>query len=134
LRLAHETLSERLLLWSFSMSLWLKVSQKLGLKTNVKIRQELKTQLLAERRRAAEKMADRNYWRNVGDLEMEAALDIEVTIAGIPEHLSCNEYQEQLARALEKLADQWRANGNDEDGYGVATVHAVGRLLPSYCG
>lgn len=116
------------------MSWWSQTFQKLGLETNVKIRQELKAQLFAEQRRAAEKIADRNYWRNVGDLEMQAVLDIEATIAGVSEHLSHNEYQEQLARALERLAAQWRANADDEDGYGVATVHAVGRTLPSYGG
>ena len=116
------------------MSLWSHIFQKLGLETNEQVRDELKAKLLAEQRRAAEKIADRNYWRNVGDLEMEAVLDIEAAIAQIPTHLSHHEYREQLARVLEKLAAQWRANGDDEDGYGVATVHAMGRAVPNYRG
>jgi hypothetical protein len=114
---------------------WLKIlCRTLGLETNKQIRDGLKAQLEVEERRATEKIADRNYWRNVGDIERAAVLDIEAAIAGVPDHLSPKEYRDKLTRELETVAEQWRVNVDDEDGYGIATVHAVGRILSTYDG
>ncbi len=53
-------------------------------------------------------MANRDYWRNVGDLEMEAVLDIETCILGISESLSPVEYREQIAPLHWRT---WLSNG-----------------------
>lgn len=99
---------------------------------NAQLLVRLLTSLEAEEKRAAEKQADRDYWLNVGDIEMLAAQDIRSTLGQVDSGLATATYTAALERALEQLAQRWRGNDFDEDGYGVATVHAVGRLLPDY--
>jgi len=116
------------------MSLASSLKKLWGSETYTDIRNRLLEKLQEEERRALEKMANRDYWRNVGDLEMAAVKDIRACILIIPQNMSASAYGEQAARALDELAAQWRNKDEDEDGYGVATVHAVGRVLPDYYG
>jgi hypothetical protein len=101
---------------------------------NAALRDSLLESIAKEERRACEKMADRDYWRIVGDLEMQAVAEIRAVLQEISEHLPPAQYRKRVVRALEGLAVQWRNNDEDEDGYGVATVHAVGKLLAEYLG
>lgn len=76
---------------------------------NQELYQKLADRIERELKTAAEKQADRSYWLNVGDIEKMAA------------------------SGLDRLACRWRQS-DYEDGYGVGTIHAIGRLLPDYTG
>lgn len=101
---------------------------------NLALRDRLLGRLAVEELRAHEKKANPDYWRNVGDIELAAAHDVRDRISKVAEELPSEQYLDAVTVALEDLAASWRANDFDEDGYGVATVHAVGRELPAYGG
>lgn len=94
----------------------------------------LLARLAEEEQLAKEKIANPSYWLNVGHIEMQAVYDIRRCLNGIPRTLPDASYVFQTTNALNNLAIEWRQNSDDTDGYGVATVHAIGRLLPDYTG
>ena len=101
---------------------------------NTALLEQLLKRLAAEEQRAHEKMANPAYWRDVGHIELAAVYDIRQCLQRVPETLPFAQYQSEVTAALQKLAATWRTSSRDEDGYGVATVHSVGKLLPDYAG
>lgn len=59
----------------------------------------------------------------------DAAIDC---ISSIPVDMPEGEYRETVAMALKALADDWRLRPEDDDGFALGTVHAIGGLLPEY--
>lgn len=99
---------------------------------NTALLEQLLKRLAAEELRAREKIANPAYWRDVGAIELTAVHDIRQCLQQVPDTLPPAQYQSEVTAALQQLAATWRANSRDEDGYGVATVHAVGALLSGY--
>ncbi len=99
---------------------------------NTALLAQLLNRLATEEQRAHEKMSNPSYWRNVGHIELAAAHDIRHCLHQVLDTLPPAQYQAEVTIALQQLAATWRANSRDEDGYGVATVHAVGALLSNY--
>lgn len=73
-----------------------------------------------------------DYWHRVGYLEQAAARDASEAIAAISRNLSTADYEQKVRDTLYRLVQTWRANDEDEDGYGVGTIHAIGSEVPNY--
>lgn len=101
---------------------------------NTALLEQLLKRLAVEEGRAHEKLANPAYWRDVGHIELAAVYDIRQCLQQVPDTSPPAQYQSEVTAALQKLAATWRDNSRDEDGYGVATVHVVGKLLPDYAG
>jgi len=51
---------------------------------------------------------------------------------GVQSNLPVPWYPVHIVSELKELAQQWRCNSDDQDGCALATIHAVGKLLPGY--
>ena len=101
---------------------------------NQELYQKLADRIERELKTAAEKQADRSYWLNVGDIEKMAASEARHLLETTDRELPPEIYLAALTSGLDRLACRWRQSDYDEDGYGVGTIHAIGRLLPDYTG
>jgi hypothetical protein len=93
------------------------------------VRLELANELKRQERGALAKLDNRNYWRNVGDIELLAVRAAESCIRRFDAETATDKLVSDIYAALLELAAQLRADDDDEDGYGVATVHEVKRVL-----
>lgn len=84
---------------------------------------------------ASRKLAQAWHWGHVGDIERQAAMHARTCVQAV---LAAHQRRffvtsAGLARrchsALLNLTELWRANPNDEDGYGLGTLHAIRRVL-----
>lgn len=92
-------------------------------------RQALAEALAQQRAGAAHKLANTAQWGQVGAIELSAIRQTEAAIAALP-HLSApRAFVTTAHQALTALAEQFRHNDWDADGYGLGTVHAIIRAL-----
>ncbi|MFN7692641.1 MAG: hypothetical protein ACK5O3_01180 [Burkholderiales bacterium] len=84
---------------------------------------------------AHRKLAEPWYWRGVGALERQAAMQARSCVqAVLASHqrrflVTSNGLAQRCHAELLKLTEFWRANPDDEDGYGLGTLHAIRRVL-----
>lgn len=81
-----------------------------------------------------QKQANRSHWLAVGDIEMGAIRQVEAIIASLSDETHVDIYVHAAHQALESLADRYRLDDSDADGFGLGTVHAVKRTLETYDG
>jgi hypothetical protein len=84
---------------------------------------------------AKRKLQESWYWGPVGCIELQAVAQMRAQVTSVlsthrnrwwvPTPLLVRQCHTNLLDA----ADNWRANPIDEDGYGMATVHAIRRTL-----
>ena len=72
------------------------------------------------------------YWQNTGHLERAVAMQIQRRIDGVSRRLSHDEYVQTIRDDLLTMARNRRHDDTDDGGYGVGTVHAIGREVPGY--
>jgi len=77
---------------------------------------------------AETRRANSGYWGSVGDV-MLRAVAMASYIAEQPLTGDPNAYVTACHLGLLKLTSEFRSDPDDEDGYGVATVHEIRRVL-----
>jgi len=96
------------------------------------VRDSVMRELERQEKIADDKMFNPDYWDSIGEIEMLAAWEIFRCIRTTSLDLSPSAYSRELAEKLTTLAEKWRANDQDEDGYGLGTIHAVGNFVQGY--
>lgn len=91
-------------------------------------RQALEDEIARQMADAQAKLANSGYWGNVGQLVLQAAA-MAANIAQHPVTDDPNAYVVACNTELLELTAEFRADPDDEDGYGVATVHEIRRIL-----
>lgn len=90
--------------------------------------------LRREHKDAEEKLANPDYWRDVGAHVSRAAVKCETVLLPIPEGGPDQAYYDRVLPALDAVVQEFRDDDRDEDGYGVATVHQINRDLQELAG
>lgn len=90
--------------------------------------------LRREHKDAEEKLANPDYWRDVGTHVSRAAVKCEAVLLPIPEGGPDQAYYDRVLPALDAVVQEFRDDDRDEDGYGVATVHQINRDLQELAG
>lgn len=89
----------------------------------------LNTEIDRQIEEARKKQDKRSHWGLVGDIESQAAQAAHSIVNIMPDGVALQTYVEQCHAKLLALADQYRQDDNDADGYGLGTVHAIARVL-----
>lgn len=85
--------------------------------------------LRREHKDAEEKLANPDYWRDVGTHVARAVSKCEAVLLPIPEGGPDKAYYDRVLPALNAIVQEFREDDRDEDGYGVATVHQINQDL-----
>jgi hypothetical protein len=84
----------------------------------------------AQQKGAREKMANPAYWRNTGEIELNACLAALRVLESVDVALPVPAYLHQLQSGLLTLVEQYRSNDLlDPDGYGLGTLQAIAQVV-----
>ncbi len=78
---------------------------------------------------ARAKQRNRAHWGGVGDVEAATVAITRAGLASVPESLSVDAYVRACRDKLEELLTASRNSELDDDGYGLATLHAIKKCL-----
>lgn len=92
-------------------------------------RQALDVALARQRAGAAQKLANAAHWGEVGVIELSAIQQAEAAIDTLSHLGEPQAFVAAAHEALTTLAEQFRHDDWDAEGYGLGTVHAIVRTL-----
>ncbi|WP_152033016.1 hypothetical protein [Gallaecimonas mangrovi] len=80
--------------------------------------------LAKQRNLAQQKISESWHWGNVGHIELAAVLQCQQILTLAPDE-SIDAFLLRCQRQLAALAEHYRQNCDDEDGYGLGTVRCI---------